>query len=208
MWKVVTSGDLGSKPLTVHLSAAASSPEAGPQAAPAILDFWFVQAGRAKWFVKDAAFDRAIAERFERLRMAVLGSRAAGWRDTPDALLAAVILLDQYSRNVHRGSARAFGGDAVALELAKLALDRGWTHAAAPDHRHFLLLPLMHSEVLADQDRSVAEFEALGKADLIDYAHRHRDQILRFGRFPGRNRALGRVSSAEEMAAIAAGEGF
>ncbi len=183
-----------------------SSPSA--EAAPAIIQFWFDEVGEDRWFVKDAALDKEIKRRFGLLRDQLLASKARGWRDTPEHILAAILLLDQCSRNIHRGTARAFAGDKLALELARLALDRGWTHAAPKDWRLFLLMPLQHSEQLADQERSLVEFGRLGDDFLFGYARMHHDQIKRFGRFPGRNRALGRVSTPEERGVIERGEVF
>ena len=186
--------------MTVHLSPA--------EAAPAMIQFWFEEVGKDRWFVKDAALDAEIGRRFGALRDQLLASKARGWRDTPEHLLAAILLLDQFSRNIHRGSAKAFEGDTVAMELANLSLGRGWTHSAPEEWRQCLLLPLQHSEDLADQDRSVAEFTRLGEAEGLNFALMHRDQIRRFGRFPGRNEALGRVSTAEEREVIAQGGTF
>jgi uncharacterized protein (DUF924 family) len=177
------------------------------EAAVAVLRFWFQEVGEGRWFDTDPALDAEIEQRFAPLRREVLGFGAAGWQDSPDTLLAAIILLDQFSRNIFRGQARAFEADALALSLAKLALDRGWTDREPPARRQFFLMPLMHSENLADQQRCVAEFAGLGAASLR-YAQLHRDQIERFGRFPGRNQALGRVSSAEEREALADGAAF
>ncbi len=148
-----------------------------------------------------------MANRFGELRAKVLAEEARGWRDTPDHLLAAIILLDQFSRNIFRGKARAFEGDRLALELAKLALERGWVDEASKGRQQFYLMPLMHSEKPADQERCVAEFRRLGHSDL-KYALLHQGQIARFGRFPGRNAALGRVSSREEQTLIDSGKTF
>lgn len=178
------------------------------EAAPAIIRFWFGEVGRDRWFVKDEGLDKEIARRFSGLRDQLLASNAKGWRDTPEHLAAAILLLDQCSRNIFRGSIKAFEADELALELSKLALERDWTAAVPHDWRQFLLMPLMHSEELADQDRSVVEFEKLGDAENLRFAHLHRDQIRRFGRFPGRNQALGRVSTPEERAVIEKGEIF
>ena len=177
------------------------------EAARAVLHFWFNELSKEPHFRRDADVDRHIAERFGKAREAVLKERAAGWRDEPETLLAAIILLDQFSRNIFRGSAKAFAGDKLALELAKIAMERGWVELAPKERQQFYLMPLMHSENLADQDRSVAEFRRLGDEQL-EFAHFHHDQVKRFGRFPGRNRALGRVSTAEERAFIAKGETF
>lgn len=176
--------------------------------APAVIRFWFEEVGRDRWFAKDRELDAEISRRFGAARDELLASGARGWRDTPEHLLAAILLLDQCSRNIHRASARAFEGDALALELARLALERGWTHQAPKPWQHFLLMPLQHSEDLADQLRSVEEFRRLGDAEGLHYARLHLDQIRRFGRFPGRNQALGRASTPAELEAIARGETF
>ena len=151
--------------------------------------------------------DRHIAERFGRTREEVLRTRAADWRDTPETLAAAIILLDQFSRNMFRGSAKAFEGDPLALELCKLALDKGWIDAVPKPLPSFMLMPLQHSENLADQERSLAEFRGRDPLN-YKYAILHRDQVKQFGRFPGRNQALGRVSTAEERAVMDMGETF
>lgn len=173
-----------------------------------VLDFWFGEVGKDGWFAKDAALDRRIADRFGALRDEVLGSAAAGWRDDPAALTAAILLLDQFSRNLFRGDARAFAADPLALDLALEALERGWVDSAPAAWRQFMLMPLMHSEDPAMQDRSVAEFARLDNEQALDFAERHRDQIRRFGRFPGRNAALGRRSTEAEEQALAQGAAF
>lgn len=178
------------------------------EAAKAVLAFWFDEVGKDRWFAKDEALDAEIAKRFGPLRRQVLDAKAHGWRDHVETMTAAIILLDQFSRNIFRGSAKAFEADALALELAFEALNRGWSHNAPVDWREFLLMPLMHSEDLAVQARSVAEFRKLGKPLNVDFAEKHRQQIARFGRFPGRNRALGRVSTAEERDALDNGAAF
>lgn len=181
----------------------------GPgDAARSVLRFWFDEVGKDRWFAKDSTLDMEIARRFGPLREQVLASGAAGWRGNVETMTAAIILLDQFSRNIHRGSARAFEADPLALELAFEALDRGWSHSAPEDWRAFLLMPLMHSEDPAVQARCVTEFRRLGNSLNLDFAIQHRDQIERFGRFPGRNKALGRVSTPEEREALDAGAAF
>jgi uncharacterized protein (DUF924 family) len=175
------------------------------EAARAVLAFWFGEVGRERWWIKDAELDAAIAARFGTLREAVLASRAKAWRDNPEILLAAIILCDQFSRNLHRGSRKAFEADALARELTKLGLERGWDAEMRPEKRQFLLMPLQHSEDLADQERSRAEFAALGDDEQAHFAQLHYDQIARFGRFPGRNAALGRRTSEAEQAVIEEG---
>ena len=186
--------------MTVHISPA--------EAAPAVLSFWFDEVGPDRWFMKDESLDRAIAARFGALREAVVGSDAAAWRDDVERLTAAIVLVDQFGRNIYRRSARAFAADALALELCRLGLARGWTDAAPPDHRQFLLMPLMHSETLADQEQALVEFEKLGNANALAFARLHHQQIERFGRFPGRNAALGRRTTEAEQQALDEGAAF
>jgi uncharacterized protein (DUF924 family) len=178
------------------------------EAAAAVISFWFGEVGKDRWFVKDAVQDATIGKRFAGMRDQVLAGKARQWRETPETLLAAILLLDQFSRNMFRGSARAFEADPLALELAYLALDKGWTHSAPDGWRQFLLMPLQHSEKLADQERSMAEFERLGASESLAYAVQHLEQIKRFGRFPGRNKALGRRSTDAELDALAHGAAF
>jgi uncharacterized protein (DUF924 family) len=175
--------------------------------ARAVIRFWCDELRPEQHWQKDAKLDRHIAERFGKVREEVLRSRAAGWRDTPETLAAAIILTDQFSRNMFRGKARAFEADGLALELCKLALERGWIDQLPKPLPSFMLMPLQHSENLEDQERSVAEFRDRDPLN-YKYALLHRDQIKRFGRFPGRNRALGRVSTPEEREVIERGEVF
>ena len=175
--------------------------------ARAVIEFWCDELTPEQHWKKDPALDRHIAERFGEVRDEVLRTRAAGWRDTPETLAAAIILLDQFSRNMFRGSAKAFEADGLALELCKLALDKGWVDQVKKPLPSFILMPLQHSEKMEDQERSVAEFRDRDQLN-YKYALAHRDQIKRFGRFPGRNQALGRVSTPDEREVIARGETF
>jgi len=175
--------------------------------ARAVIQFWCDELTPEQHWEKDPAMDRHIAERFGRVREEVLKTKAAGWRDSPETLAAAIILLDQFSRNMFRGSAKAFEADPLALELCKLALHKGWVDQVKKPLPSFILMPLQHSEKMEDQERSVAEFQ---KRDPFNYRYalKHLDQIKRFGRFPGRNQALGRVSTPEEWEVIERGETF
>lgn len=170
--------------------------------AESVLDFWFGMTTE-QHFAKDDALDRTITARFSALRDAILRGRAEGWRDDPDTLLAAIIVLDQFSRNIHRGTADAFAADGLALELTLSAIERGWDERYPPDRRVFLYMPLMHAEDLAMQDLSVAKFAALGIEENLAFARDHRAVIADHGRFPSRNAALARTSSAEEEAYLA-----
>ena len=180
--------DLGIAPGEVHA------------AAQAVLRFWFEETPEDKWFAKDAALDQAIAERFGRMRDAVLANGAIGWADDPETLLAAIILLDQFSRNIHRGSADAFAADGLALDLTHRALARGWDAGIPPERRAFLYMPLMHAEDREEQRVSLDCFTKLGDPTNLKFARAHRDVVDRFGRFPSRNAALGRVSTEAEKA--------
>jgi uncharacterized protein (DUF924 family) len=163
-----------------------------------VLAFWFEGLMPEQWFAKSDGLDREIGERFETLRLQVLEDGAAGWRDDPRTVLAAVLLLDQFSRNVHRGTAGAFAGDPVAQELASLAVERGWDRAMTPEQRQFLYLPFEHAEDRELQAVSLSCFDALG-GEVLEYARQHAEVIARYGRFPSRNAALGRVSTPEEV---------
>lgn len=176
--------------------------------AQAVLDFWFDEVGRDGWFAQSDAIDDIIRQRFGALRNEVFVMEVEAWRDTPKFTLAAIILLDQFSRNLYRGSARAFAADAMALSLTMLALERGWDTGIPPEQRQFLLLPLMHSENLRDQHRSIFEVAKLGDPNVLQFAQLHLDQIVKFGRFPGRNAALGRRNTATEQEALDSGAAF
>ena len=170
-----------------------------------LLKFWFGEAPgkqRREWFVKDAKFDDDLRRRFGALHEKASKRELEGWRDSPEPMLALVIVLDQLSRNLFRGDARAFAQDGHALECASQAVSRGDDLELLPVQRAFLYLPYEHSESLADQDRGVDLMRSLDGFEetrgMSDYAVRHRDVIRRFGRFPHRNAALGRASTPEE----------
>ncbi|HQZ44838.1 MAG TPA: DUF924 family protein [Usitatibacteraceae bacterium] len=182
-----------------------------PAEALEVLAFWFGEPGspargksREAWFRKDAAFDAEIRRRFLALHAsAALGERDR-WRDGAPSLLALVIVLDQFSRNLYRDDARAFSQDAQALDCARHMIDRGWDAALLPVERQFAYLPFEHAEDLALQDRSIELFCALEAfpetRGLAGWARKHRVIVERFGRFPHRNAALGRESTQEELA--------
>jgi uncharacterized protein (DUF924 family) len=183
-----------------------------PEQALAILDFWFGAASdpperdrpRAVWFEADAAFDAALSERFlgdhERAHDGALGH----WQLHRESCLALLLLLDQLPRNLFRGTGRAFASDARARAAARQALERGFDRDMPPVHRWFFYLPFEHSEDLADQGLSLRLHATLpddeDKASAMDWARRHYDIIARFGRFPHRNRMLGRISTPQEEA--------
>lgn len=164
-----------------------------------VIDFWLVETPSEKRFAKDADLDAEIEQRFGQLHADISERPLAPDTMTAREILATVIVLDQFSRNMFRGSARAFASDRAALGLAKAAVARGLDIQIDPVGRLFLYLPFEHSESLSDQDRAVALIATLGDAKLDAYAAAHRNIIARFGRFPHRNEALGRPSTAEEL---------
>ncbi|WP_037300229.1 DUF924 family protein [Rubritepida flocculans] len=185
-----------------------------------ILAFWFADGPdvfRPAWFAKDPAFDEAIRPRFGALLAPGREGALDGWAATPEGALALFLVLDQFPRNLHRGAPEAFASDAHALALARrLVPGARMDLALAPTQRIFLYLPFEHAEEMPAQDLSVALFEGLRDHPAharpngtIDYAWRHRDVIARFGRFPHRNAALGRESTAAELTYLAQpGAGF
>jgi uncharacterized protein (DUF924 family) len=169
-----------------------------------IVDFWTL-AGPQRWFTRDAAFDGTLAVRFgDALRQARLGA-FDHWGETPEGALGLVILLDQVSRNTHRGSPLAFAGDAKALALAKASVSRGYHQKLIPPLARWLIMPFEHAENLDAQNRALALFGTMGLSDMVYYAKIHLDIIARFGRFPHRNPVLGRKSTAAEIAFLQAG---
>lgn len=171
-----------------------------------ILTFW-KNLGYSRWFAKDDALDAEIASKFSETWQQASRGVLDDWQATDDGTLALTIVLDQFPRNLFRNDPRAFSTDAMARDVASRAIAAGVDKRVDPELRQFLYLPFMHSEDLADQERSVALYEALGAADQLRFAIIHRDIIARFGRFPHRNPALGRTMSADEQAYLDA-EGF
>jgi len=172
-----------------------------------VLDFWFGQP-KKRWWTTDDDFDAEIGRRFGALRDRVVASAAEGWRDDPDTLLAAIILIDQFSRNIHRDRAEAFAADDLAARLTLFGIGREWEERYPPERRVFFYMPLMHAEDAPLQALSVEKFEALGIEENARFARDHRAVFDRFERFPGRNAALGRESSAAEEQYLAEGGGW
>lgn len=169
-----------------------------------VLAFWR-EAGPEKWFKKDTAFDDAIRSNFLDTYEAAAAGTLAEWERSAEGALALTIVLDQFPRNMFRGSARSFAADPIALATAERAVAQGFDRNMALADRQFLYLPFEHSEKLADQDRSCALFLATGDAELLKWAELHADIIRRFGRFPHRNTVLGRSTTAEEQAFLDGG---
>lgn len=167
-----------------------------------VLQYWFGR-DRRDWFAKNPAFDAEIRERFLDLHERGASGGLASWQAAPASCLALVIVLDQFPRNLFRGSARAFATDELARAAASAIVDRGWDRGLTPDERMFAYLPFEHSESLADQERCLALMREISvfpeTADMPKWAEAHLVIIRRFGRFPHRNAALGRASTPEEL---------
>jgi uncharacterized protein (DUF924 family) len=169
-----------------------------------IVSFWR-EAGSEKWFEKDDDFDRTIRSRFLAIHETAARGELAAFEESAEGALALLILLDQFPRNMFRNSARAFATDHLARAVADRALARGFDQEADTTMRPFFYLPFMHSELLADQDRCLQQYEAFGDPEQLKFAVTHRDIIAKFGRFPHRNRALGRETTPAERKFLDAG---
>lgn len=187
-----------------------------------VLDFWFLPADaeghgkqRIEWFRKDEAFDAALRERFGGLIVQAMAGGLREWDEGgPRGTLARILVLDQFTRNAFRGKPESFGGDTLALLAARQLVDSGEHLALTPVERQFVYMPFEHAEDARMQEQAVTLFTELaaqheGFGEALDYAHRHRGVIARFGRFPHRNVILGRASNPEELAYLALpGSGF
>lgn len=209
----------GNDRLDEALAWASGAPAADEAAVDEVLHFWFgapdddaatLAAKEARWFAADASFDRECTARFAALVSRAVRGELDAWQRTPRGRLALIVLLDQLPRNIYRGRAAAFTGDARALRLALAGIDAGADRALEPVERSFFYLPLEHAEDAAVQQRSVEAFAALAASvgptdqalavEWLAFARQHRDLIARFGRFPHRNRSLGRPSTPAEQA--------
>ncbi|QQQ19263.1 DUF924 family protein [Brevundimonas vitis] len=167
-----------------------------------IIGFW-KEAGPDKWYKKDPQFDHIFREYGRAAHFAAARRQLDDWMDKAEGALALMIVLDQYPRNSFRGTAHQFATDPLARLFARDAIARGYLTAFEPDMRQFLLMPLMHSEDLADQDDLLPLCADM--PETLKFAHIHRDIIVRFGRFPHRNEALGRQTTVEEQAFLDGG---
>lgn len=171
-----------------------------------VLDFWFGTPGsaqygksRAEWFRKSDDFDALIRQQFAPLHEQAAALQLVHWHTSPMTLLALIIVLDQFSRNMFRESPRAFACDAMALDCARRMTSLRWDRRLNAVERSFVYLPFEHAEDIEAQRASLHNYRELGNADLLQWAQKHYDIIERFGRFPHRNGVLGRASSAEEI---------
>lgn len=170
-----------------------------PVASQAVLHFWFEEIDPKHWWSHDVDFDAKLRARFAELHAAATRAELDAWRDGADGRLAEIIVLDQFSRNLYRDSALAFAWDGMALCLAQEAVRAGVAASLPPARRAFLYMPYMHSESAAIHARALQLFAEPGLEHNLEYERRHWAIIERFGRYPHRNRALGRTSTPEEL---------
>lgn len=173
-----------------------------------VLDFWYSEEVRPRWFRSDNEFDTLIRQRFETAWQQGRDGRLNTWEESARGALALVILFDQFPLNMYRGQALSFSTEAASRKFAERAIARGFDQTLSAVEKAFLYMPYMHSENPADQDRSVALYGAAGLADNLRFAEHHRDIVRRFGRFPHRNAALERQSTPEELEWLASPEAF
>jgi uncharacterized protein (DUF924 family) len=169
-----------------------------------VLAFWR-EAGRDRWYKRDHAFDAEVRDRFHTTWRTAVAGELSSWEASDGGALALTIVLDQFPRNMFRHDARTYASDALARDVASRAIDRGVDARTDPTLREFLYLPFMHSEQLTDQQRCVALFRKSDNDENLKYAEDHADIIRRFGRFPHRNRVLGRPTTPEEQAFLDGG---
>jgi uncharacterized protein (DUF924 family) len=178
------------------------------ESAHSIVEFWFSAKVRPLWFQSTPEFDAELRDRFESVWQQAAAGKLDSWAKTPEGALALVIVLDQLPLNIYRGDALCFSTEAKSREIATLAIERNFAADLTEEQKAFLYMPFMHSELLADQDKAVALYEAAGLAENLKFAQHHRDIVHRFGRFPHRNKILGRPSTEEEQAYLQSDEAF
>lgn len=173
-----------------------------------VLDFWFTECTPKDWFTKSDELDAKIRERFSNMHEAITKGYTEEWRATPEGRLAEIIVLDQFSRNMFRGTPKAFESDQLALTLAEEAVALGDDMKLEPSQRRFLYMPYMHSESREVHERGLKLFEALGEAETLKYEKKHKEIIDRFGRYPHRNEILGRTFTPDELTFMQTHKGF
>lgn len=173
-----------------------------------VLDFWFVETPPEKRFVKDPAFDAELRMRFSKVYEDIRAGGHERYMGSANSVLAAIIVLDQFSRNMFRDQPQAFAEDYQAIALAIYAVNNGLDQEVVESQRAFLYMPFMHSETVADHARAVMLFTDLGNSMFLEFELKHKAIIDQFGRYPHRNAVLGRESTAAELAHVAEHGGF
>ena len=169
------------------------------QTADDVLNFWFRELDSTDWFKKNPHVDQLMNERFKELLKRASRGELAGWRETPEGRLAEILLLDQFSRNIYRDTKKAFENDALALSLSQEMIDLGLDQGFPPEKKAFIYLPFMHSENIADHRRALELFSQDGLEENLDFENKHLQILETFGRYPHRNKILGRKSTAQEI---------
>ena len=170
-----------------------------------VLDFWFVESDSKDWFKKSDAFDKKVRDRFEKTFEQVVAGETDHWRDSPDGRLAEIIVLDQFTRNMFRDTAKAFAFDSLALALAQEAIRSGDDKKIEESRRAFLYMPFMHSESQKVHETAMELFRGSGN---FSFEEKHKAIIDEFGRYPYRNEILGRESTPEELEWMKSNSGF
>lgn len=173
-----------------------------------ILNFWYSDRLKARWFSSTPQLDREIQEKYEAVWKAACNGQLDNWQETPDGSLALVIVLDQLPLNMFRGQAKGFSSERLAVAAALAAINKNFDQHIGRDRIAFLYMPLMHSENLAEQDLSVKLFSATQLSATLRFAEHHREIIRQFGRFPHRNQILGRTSTEQEIQYLASAHAF
>jgi len=174
-----------------------------------IIKFWFEEIKSSQWWIKDADFDQLLIDKFSGIHKRAKNCELYEWRENAEGRLAEIIILDQFSRNMFRGSQLAFANDPLALSLSQQALSVGADMLLEPNRRSFIYLPFMHSESKVIHERALDIYKEKGTQGNLDFEIRHKNIIDRFGRYPHRNEVLGRDSTAEELKFIKQpGSGF
>ena len=168
-----------------------------------VIAFWFDEISPEAWFKKDVEFDEMLKDRAGAIVRKALNGQLDNWSTSAEGAVGLVIILDQFTRNIFRNTPRAFSGDEMALVISLKAIDSDWFANLSIGFKHFLLMPLMHSEDIAVQDKSLPLFKLHTSELSYKYATKHRNIISKFGRFPHRNLLLGRPSTEEELAFLA-----
>ena len=164
-----------------------------------IIDFWFAELEPKQWWQKDEELDSMIQTRFGKLHDQARAGELFQWRETARGSLAEVIILDQFSRNIYREKPESFACDPMAVALTQVAISKGMESELSETHRSFLYMPFIHSESPVIHIEAAKLFEALGDPNSLEFEHKHKAIIDRFGRYPHRNKILGRQSTPEEM---------
>lgn len=173
-----------------------------------IIDFWFAESSRGFWFRSTPEMDARLRDRFIGVWLAAAEEELISWEESPEGALALIIILDQFPLNMFRGKPLAYATEEQARNIARAAIDRGLDRDLSNEQNSFLYMPFMHSEDMADQALSIKLFEQSGLEGSIRFAQHHHDIVQRFGRFPHRNKILGRQSRGEEIAYLASSESF